>query len=119
MVIAVDIDGVLNAKPYPGLGPTLPGAVSAMRRLHEEGHILILWTCRAGEDLTAALNWCRDHEIPYDYVNRNDKGNIDAYHGSDTRKVHADLYIDDRQVGGFAGWEEVLRWVDCMEASNS
>ena len=118
MVIAIDYDGVINACPYPEVGILVPGAFEGMHRLHEEGHTLILWTCREGTDQTRAINDLLSRGIHIDGVNCNARANIEQY-SSDCRKVHADLYVDDRQVGGFPGWEEVLRWVDCMEASNS
>ena len=117
MVIAIDYDGVINAAPYPEVGVMVPGAAKALRQLHEEGHTLILWTCREGQDQTRAINDLLSRGIHIDGVNCNARANIEQY-SNDSRKVHADLYVDDRQVGCFAGWEEVLRWVDCLEASN-
>lgn len=118
MIIAVDFDGVVSASTYPAVGVAHVGAVDALRQLHEEGHRLILWTCREGEDLLRAINWCLDSGIRWDNINCNDRDNIRKYE-NDTRKVYADLYVDDKQVGGFPGWAEVLRWVDCLEASGT
>lgn len=114
LVIAVDFDGVLNAREYPKVGATVPGAVSAMRELHQAGHTLIIWTCREGQDQTMAVNWLLEHGIPFDGINCNTKANIEE-HSNDCRKIFADLYIDDRQVGGFVGWEAVLQWIIQLE----
>ena len=110
MIIAVDFDGVLNQSPWPSVGLRVPNAKGAMRQLHDAGHYIIIWTCRTGEDLTRAINWLLEEGIPFDRVNENCPESMECY-GNNTRKVHADLYIDDRQVGGFPGWDAVLDWV--------
>ncbi len=30
-----------------------------------------LWTCRAGEALSKAVEWCREHDLEFDAVNDN------------------------------------------------
>lgn len=114
MVIAVDFDGVLNASPYPKVGVVVGGATSAMQALHREGHTLIIWTCREGREQTDAVNWLLRKGIPFDGINCNTRENIER-HSNDSRKVFADLYIDDRMVGGFPGWEKVLEWIVSMK----
>lgn len=118
MIIAVDFDGVLNASPYPEVGVVVAGATRAMRELYEAGHTLIIWTCREGQDQTNAINFLLQNGIPFNGINCNTQTNIERY-SNDCRKVHADLYVDDHQVGGFPGWDEVLRWVDCVSISNN
>lgn len=58
---------------------------------------IILWTCRVGEDLEAAVRWCRMYGIPLDAVNENLPEHIKHF-GNETRKVYANLYIDDRGI---------------------
>lgn len=110
MIIAVDFDGVINASPFPFTGVLVGGAQSAMQQLHDEGHHLIIWTCREGKDQTDAVNFLLEKGIPFDGINCNTRSNIEMY-SNDCRKVHADLYIDDRQVGGFPGWDAVLDYI--------
>lgn len=114
MVIAVDFDGVLNARAYPEVGATVAGAVEGMQLLRMMGHTLIIWTCREGQDQTDAVNWLLRKGIPFDGINCNTQENIER-HSNDSRKVFADLYIDDRMVGGFPGWDTVLEWVAGMK----
>ena len=116
MIIAVDFDGVLNSARYPALGEPMKGAKEAMETLHENHH-LIIWTCREGEEQTRAVNWLLARRIPFDAINANHPDNIRRHGGNDCRKVFADLYIDDRQVGGFTGWQDVLLWVKCLDES--
>lgn len=114
MTIAVDFDGTIVSHAYPKIGRELPGAISTLRRLQGDGHRLILWTVREGELLDAAVSFCRERGLEFFAVNENYTGEkrVDtAGAGSGCRKLNADLYIDDRNVGGFPGWEAVGRMV--------
>lgn len=56
---AVDFDGTLCENAYPEIGaPNLPliDKLISRRRL---GAKIILWTCREGEMLTRAVEFCR------------------------------------------------------------
>lgn len=107
MIIAVDFDGTLCEDQYPHIGKPMEGAVSAMQTLHEAGHYLIIWTCRTGEMLKDAVNWLLEHGIPFDRVNDHCPANL-AQYGDGGHKVYADVYIDDRNLGGFVGWFDAL-----------
>lgn len=111
MVIAVDFDGVINASPYPEVGVVVNGARDAMQELKRRGHHLIIWTCREGQDQTDAINFLLEKGIPFDNINCNARENFERY-SNDSRKVYADIYIDDRNLGGFPGWKEALRLID-------
>jgi len=107
MRIAVDFDGVLAEEEYPGIGALIRDAKAAMVLLKRWGHLLIINTCRAGFPQKAAEVWLTDHGIPYDYINENDPVLLLKYE-VDCRKISVDLNIDDKNFGGFPGWEEVL-----------
>lgn len=111
MIIAVDFDGVINACEYPFVGVLVAGAKEGMARLKEQGHTLIIWTCREGQDLLDAINFLLEKGIAFDGVNCNARSNIEL-HSNDSRKVFADLYIDDHNLGGFPGWKEVIRMLE-------
>lgn len=109
MIIAVDFDGTLCENKYPEIGELLPRALEVMKQLHEAGHYLILWTCRCGDDLKQAINWCLEHGIPIDRVNDHCPENVAKY-GEGGLKIYADRYIDDK--AGFISWfdeEETLK----------
>lgn len=95
MTIAVDFDGTIVADEYPQIGRLQSGAKDTLQRLHKEGHKIIIWTCRSGELLVEAINFLLWNEIPFDQVNDNLRENIEQY-GGNSRKVCADVYIDDR-----------------------
>ncbi len=95
-IIAVDFDGTLCEDRYPNIGePNIP-LLNALRELKKAGLIeIILWTCRKGNELDNAIRWLWNHDIQPDAVNSNLPRIIRAF-GGDTRKVYADLYIDDK-----------------------
>jgi trehalose-6-phosphatase len=94
-VIAIDFDGTLCVNKYPDIGDPIQRAIQLVKREKEKGSVIILWTCRQGEHLTAAVDWCKRQGIIFDYVNENTHENIARY-GGDTRKICADVYIDDK-----------------------
>lgn len=97
MIYAVDFDGTLCANLYPKIGKPRAGVIEYIREAKEQGGTIILWTCRVGALLDQAVQWCRENEVPIDYVNVNDPAIVERF-GSDCRKVYADFYIDDRAV---------------------
>lgn len=103
--IAVDFDGTIVEHRYPDIGEIIPGAFEVLRELQEKGHKLILWTVRDGIDLQAAVDFCLDHGIMFYAVNESYPN--EEFNKYISRKVDADIFIDDRNVGGFLGWEKI------------
>lgn len=95
LIIAVDFDGTLCEESFPRIGAENGALILQLKHLQEEGHKLILWTCRAGEQLKEAVDWCRFRGLEFAAVNENLPEHI-AQYGGDTRKVYADMYIDDK-----------------------
>ena len=96
-IIAVDFDGTLCDECFPRIGaPNLP-LIYALLEQKRLGGKLILWTCRCGERLSEAVDWCASLGLTFDAVNENLPEIIDLY-GSDSRKITADLYIDDKSA---------------------
>ena len=105
MIIAVDFDGTIVEHKYPKIGKELPFAIDTLRTLVEEGHKLILWTSRDGELLEDALKFCRERGLEFYAVNSNyPPGALFKQQAGRSCKVVADLYIDDRNVGGLPDW---------------
>ena len=96
-IIAVDFDGTLCENAYPEIGKPNASVIEGVLRAKAAGARLMLWTCRSGEELDAAVGWCRDHGIEFDTVNASLPEQIEAY-GEDTRKVFADIYLDDKAM---------------------
>lgn len=96
-VIAVDFDGCLCADCYPDIGVANLPLITGLLKAQQAGAKLILWTCRSGSNLTAAIRWCKMYGLQFDAVNDNVPGNVKRY-GNNCRKVNADLYLDDRAM---------------------
>lgn len=96
-IYAVDFDGTLCEARYPEIGEPIREVIDYCKQRREDGDKLVLWTCRTGEYLAAAVAWCREQGIEFDSINENLQERIDEY-GDDCRKVSADYYIDDRAV---------------------
>ena len=117
-VIAIDFDGCLCQSDYPEIGEPNEEVISEAIRLRGAGACIILWTCRAGEELEAAVEACRGWGLEFDAINENPKFMIDLYH-NDCRKVEADEYWDDRSVFmGSPQWRNI-RGSCCMSRSRA
>ena len=108
MVICIDFDGTCVTNEYPNIGKALPNCVEVLKKLNEKGVDLILLTQRAGKELIDAVEWFREKNIKLYSVNDNPSQN----EWSQSRKVYANLYIDDRAIGcplasGTVDWGEV------------
>ena len=114
MIIAVDFDGTIARSEFPTIKGEYPNAGKALRQLHEDGHYIIIWTCRQGKDLLNAINWLVEHHIPFDRVNDHNPDNVRKY-GEGGNKVYAHCYIDDKNIGGFNGWDWALAEISRME----
>ena len=107
LIIAVDFDGTIVEDAYPNIGKPMLFAFETLKKLQEEGHRLILWTYRCGDKLDEAVKFCEDNDIVFYSVNSSFSG--EEYDKNISRKIHADLFIDDRNIGGFIGWGEVYQ----------
>lgn len=106
-IIAVDFDGTIVEDKYPEIGKPRTFAFETLKRMQQDGHRLILWTYRYGERLQQAVDFCRENGIEFYAVNCSYPGEVvDA---DVSRKIHADLFIDDRNFGGFPGWGEIYQ----------
>lgn len=104
-IIAVDFDGTIVESKYPKIGKPMMFAFETLKRLQEEGFVLILWTYRAGKYLDEAVEFCLDHGIEFYAVNKSYPE--EEYDDKISRKIAADIFIDDRNIGGFVGWGKV------------
>ena len=75
------------------------------QKLQKQKHQLILWTYRSGKELDEAVEYCRERGLEFYAVNKNYPE--EEWIGDISRKIQADIFIDDRNVGGFQGWSKV------------
>ena len=104
-IIAVDFDDTLSLGGYPDCGKPSAAGFSVLRNFRKRGGKLILWTCRTGEDLTAAVEFCRQYGLEFDAINENVEEQLESWRQYCARnnkecivspKIYADLYIDDK-----------------------
>ncbi len=96
-IIAVDFDGTLCENKWPEIGEPNHKMITYLKERQAAGDKLILWTCRVDEMLDNAVRWCRNKGLIFDAVNEN-LPSIIAEFGTDTRKIFANEYIDDRNA---------------------
>jgi hypothetical protein len=111
MIIAVDFDGTIVEHRYPSIGKELPFAIEALRKLVAEGHRLILWTVREGQYLEDAVEFCRSRGLEFYAVNRDYPEEEQEHNNHFTRKLKADLWIDDRNLGGLPDWGTIYELI--------
>ncbi|WP_373056585.1 BT0820 family HAD-type phosphatase [Zunongwangia sp. H14] len=107
LTIAVDFDGTLVENQYPEIGKPMLFAFETLQKLQEEGHLLILWTYRHGEKLQEAVAFCKRKGITFYAVNKSYPE--EEFDRSISRKILADIFIDDRNLGGLLGWGEIYQ----------
>lgn len=113
MIIAVDFDGTIVEHKYPKIGREKPFAIDTLRRLADDGHKLVLWTSREGELLEDAILFCKDRGLTFYAVNSGTPtGSLDFSDKTTSTKLVADIYIDDRNLGGLPDWGEIYEIVN-------
>ena len=103
--IAVDFDGTIVEHEYPEIGKEKLFAFQTLKELEKRGASIILWTFRAGKELDEAVEFCRMNGLEFYAVNKNYPEEV--FDETVSRKINADIYIDDMNIGGFPGWSEV------------
>lgn len=97
MILAIDFDGVIHdwEHPKPGrkMGPPMPGAAEAIRRLKQQGHQIIIHSCNR---VSVIADWCKYFDVPYDSI------------WAGVGKPAASVYVDDRALK-FVDWESTYR----------
>ena len=89
MIIAVDFDGTIVEHRYPE----------------------ILWSVREGRLLDEAVEWCRQRGVEFYAVNKDFPEEDTDKNRHYSRKLKADLFIDDRNVGGLPDWGTIYRMI--------
>ena len=122
MIIAVDFDGTIVKHRYPEIGEEIPFATQTLKMLIQERHQLILWTVREGELLEDAIEWCRKRGVEFYAVNKDFPEEDVNKNIHFSRKLKADLWIDDRNLGGLPDWGTIYRmihenktWADILQ----
>ena len=122
MIINIDFDGTATTHDYPLIGKDI-GAQKVLKKLTDNGHQLILFTMRSGKELTDAINWFKQNNIPLYGIQTNPT----QKNWTTSPKSYAELMIDDSALGcplkvdltlsirPFVDWGRVEEWLDNME----
>jgi len=105
MNIAIDFDGTIVEHKYPQIGKERLFAFETMKQLQKQGHNLMLWTFRSDKELEEAISFCKERGVEFYTINNSYPD--EEFQSNSSRKILADIYIDDRNLGGFPGWSLV------------
>ena len=115
-ILVIDFDGTIVQHKFPAIGETMPEAFEVMKELQAADWALILWTCRENNShdiskqfLKYAVDFCKENGIEFDGVNETPMEFEFRPEETLRRKVYGDVYVDDRNLGGFPGWAEVRK----------
>lgn len=112
MVIAVDFDGTIVEHAYPKIGRPIPFAIETLQQLQKDGHTLLMWSVRSGSLLREAVEYCESKGLKFYAANKNHPEEDPA---KASRKLDADLFIDDRNLGGLPDWGVIYHAIKAME----
>ena len=113
LTIAIDFDGTLVENKYPEIGKPILFAFETLRKLQEEGHQLILWTYRCGSKLDDAVAFCEARGINFYTINKSYPE--EEFDPGISRKILADIFIDDRNINGLPPWGEIYHQLTLSE----
>jgi uncharacterized HAD superfamily protein len=112
LILSIDFDGTICDLAYPKIGELKKDASIYIRKLYNEGHYIIINTCRSGKFEGHAQEFLDNAMIPYHYINSNLPHVIEMY-SADCRKISADIYIDDKCLMGLPEtWEEIYNLIN-------
>lgn len=113
MIIAVDFDGTVVEHKYPQIGKPIPFAIETLKQLQKEGHILLMWSVREGSLLQEAIDYLESNGVSYYAYNKNHPEEDPT---KAPRKLDAEIFIDDRNVGGLPDWGLIYQAVQAAQS---
>lgn len=110
LVIAIDFDGTITTNSFPEVGELIEGANHYIQKMYQDGHYIIINTCRSGRYEGMAEDFLNKQSIPFHFINSNLPELIDKF-SQDCRKISADIYIDDKCIMGLPKWHEIYELI--------
>lgn len=125
MIIAVDFDGTLCENRWPDIGAPNTKLIDKLISLQNNGHKAILWTMRThkpyGDNnrdlLEEAVAYCAERGLIFDGINEPDPENAETF-GDDSRKIYADIYIDDHNANALFAREYLIPFTKNLAAQS-
>lgn len=108
-LFAIDFDNTITEGNYHPLNLNVPirdFAKEVIDKIRDHGGKVAIWTCRTGDDAEMVKLILMDNQIRYDVFNENFPEISDEF-GGESRKVFADLYIDDSGISYKATGKEI------------
>lgn len=120
--IAVDFDGTICDHAFPHIGKIKSGVKEALTIFKELGYLICIWSCRTchyhydifggnetiptleRERVVEMIQFLKDNEIPYDFIDDGSKG-----------KPSADFYIDDKAIRYQNNWDAIAKYVKAKD----
>lgn len=112
MIIAVDFDGTIVEHRYPEIGKPIPFAIETLLQIQKDNHVLLMWTVREGDLLQEAVDYCAERGLRFFAANENYPGENRT---KAARKLNADMFIDDRNLGGLPDWGVIYHAIKATE----
>ena len=119
MVITVDFDGTIVEHMHPKIGNEIPFATDTLKELIKDGHQLILWSVREDGLLQEAVDWCHRRGVDFWAVNKDYPEEERSKNNHFSRKLKADMFIDDRNIGGLPDWGTIYQMIKYNETWES
>jgi len=110
ITLAIDFDGTIVTHEYPRIGKEIPFAIDTLIRIQKDFQAcLILWTVREGRELEDAVEYCKSKGLEFYAVNKNYPEEKET--DKQPRKLKADVFIDDRNLGGLPDWGVIYQMI--------
>jgi hypothetical protein len=87
-ILAIDLDNTTLWDKSPELGNPIDGITLQLEALRAAGWKIVIWTVRDEPEKIAEK--LKAKGVPYDYINDH------PWNFSSSRKIYADVYLDDR-----------------------
>ena len=100
LIISIDADGTIWEQAFPAIGNLKPNAKKIINQLYNEGHKIIINSCRSDTYLEDIRQFLDTHGIRYHSLCEPLPEIKNKYGLSNTHKIYAHIYIDDRNLGG-------------------
>ena len=107
LIVAVDYDDTLF--DFHKTGNSYEMVKQLVRDLHSIGCKIIIYT--GSENINDIDNYLRQNNIPWDLINENLQINGNWASGKNSRKVYANVYLDDR-AGLFQVYNDLTKLVE-------
>ncbi len=102
LILSIDFDEtIVYCKGFPKIDRLRPGAKKYINKLYDQGHYIIINTCRTDNPVikcfheSEAIEFLKLNGIKYHTINSNNP-QVSAFFRTDSRKISADLYVDDK-----------------------